>query len=60
MRGVVEQRVLVAADVLDADALDVLEGGAEVDRIGDVAGAGFEARCPPIRRCRPKEGQGGS
>ena len=42
--GVVEQRVLVAADVLDADALDVVERRAQAHRIGDVAGAGLEAR----------------
>ena len=39
---VVEQVVLVGRDVGHADRLDIVDRGAEPDRVGDVAGAGLE------------------
>ena len=41
--GVGQEVVLVAGDVGHADAVEVVDGGAEADGVGDVAGAGFEA-----------------
>ena len=39
-----DQLVLVARDRLDADAVEIVDRGAEADGVGDIAGAGLEPR----------------
>ena len=46
LRRVNEQMVLVLGDIVKADPLDVIDRCTQTDRVGDVAGAGFE----PLRR----------
>jgi hypothetical protein len=44
LRGVGKQVMLVAGDVLDADPLHIVDRRAQANGVGDVAGAGLEAR----------------
>jgi hypothetical protein len=41
-RRIRQQIVLITRDILDADALNVIDSRTKADRIGDIARAGFE------------------
>src|SRR5882724_230354 len=43
-RRVGEQVVLVASDIRHSDLLEVIEGGAQADRVSNIAGSRFESR----------------